>query len=87
MSLACRSARPPPNREARVGHEVDTETPGETLQTVDFTGLPEGTRTPTHCLEGSCSIQLSYGQPGADDTVLETLPALRRHKACGDLAR
>ncbi len=24
---------------------------------------PEGLELPTYCLEGNCSIQLSYGQP------------------------
>ena len=27
---------------------------------------PEGLEPPTYCLEGSCSIQLSYGQTGSE---------------------
>ena len=87
MSLASRSARPPSNRQARVGHGLDTRHPRETLQTVDFTGLPGGTRTPDLLLRRQLLYPVELRAAKALMTPPETLPALRRHKACGDLAR
>ncbi len=43
---------------------------------------PEGLEPPTYCLEGNCSIQLSYGQPRRDFTAWRgTCPAMG--KDCG----
>ena len=42
-------------------------------------GLPEGLEPPTYCLEGNCSIQLSYGQTnGAHNKVRIILRACIR---------
>ena len=47
----------------RYGHHIDA---------------PEGTRTPAHCLEGSCSIHLSYGR-----TLLSQWVPLWRQRCVG----